>query len=405
MHELEKQALSDPFLMDAISGYEGINTNQQQNLDDLTQRLNARIYGHKRSILWPVISIAASLFLAISVGGFWLLHQQKLLKQHTEIAQVERKVVSKNIEKPVIPTLKSPPIHHDLAVLKPAGSTTSIKQHSSLRNEALADKMQEILLDTSNRLASGAAKNSSNNSSKAHMLNEVSVVGYATQMKREVTASVTTISPAPQQQSLQGRASGVRIAEKANQDSDSVDVKLVTGQVLSKSDGKPLPGVYVTVIGKNNSVITDAQGRFHIEAKDKDALNLTYIGFNSKQVKVKRKDDVKVFLEENQNALAEVVVTGYGNQQNIKEAHPVTGWESFNYYLEDKAHAPDGKTGIVRLTFTVSFDNSLSNFKIIKSLSNAADQQAIELIKQGPAWLHNQNGKPETVRVKIRFRK
>jgi hypothetical protein len=406
MHELERQALDDPFLMDALEGYEGNNQNQQANLDALNNQLQQRIAQNKQRSLWPAIAIAASVLLVMTIGGLWLFHDTNSLRQGSGRILSDRVVITKTIRKPRIPVLKnSPPVNVNPTVLKPAHSHhLPVRQQISAGNEVLADQMEKSFSDTSylgdTRVTKLPVKDSA---PKANMLSEVVVIGYGTQKRTSVTGSVSAINPAPLQKSVQGRASGVSIADKVEKSSDSSKVRLIAGQVLSKSDGMPLPGVSVYVLGKNKGVLTDAQGHFSIQATKKDELTFTYIGFKQERVKVKEKDSLKVLLDESQMALAEVVVVPANGQENIKKAHPAAGWESFKRYLKEKAHSPDSKTGTVRLTFIVNPDNSLSNFKITKSLSFIADRQAIELIKQGPSWIHNQNENPELIKINVRF--
>jgi hypothetical protein len=405
MHELERQALDDPFLMDALEGYEMNDQNQQTSLDALNSRLQQRIAQNKRRVLWPAIAIAASVLLILSVGGLWLFHNTNSSRQSSGRILSDRVAITKTIRKPSIPVLKNPSLNENLTVLKPAHwQQHRIKQQISAGNEALGDQMGKSFPDTSHlsntRMAKMAAKDTT---PKANVLSEVVVVGYSTQKRAEVTGSLSVINAAPLHNNLQGRAPGINVAGKVDKSLDSVGIKPIAGQVLSKSDGKPIPGVSVSVIGQNRGVLTDANGRFNIQVTKKDELSIAYIGFKQERLKVKGKDSLKVLLAESQTSLAEVVVAGNSKQEHIKEAHPITGWDNFNYYLEDKAHSPDGKTGTVRLTFIVNPDNSLSDFKITKSLSVTVDQHAIELIKQGPSWIHNQNGKPEMIEVKVRF--
>src|SRR6478736_9827875 len=70
MHALEKAALDDPFLADAIEGYTVVNT-EQQNDDlhslrlDLEKRINKQ---QKKSTLFPIWMRAAMIVLAVSIG-------------------------------------------------------------------------------------------------------------------------------------------------------------------------------------------------------------------------------------------------------------------------------------------------------------------------------------------------
>jgi len=74
MHALERQAQDDPFLMDAIEGYQNTGANQQSNFDEVKQRFSQRIdQDTKRPlILWRVLPIAATLLIALSIGFLWL---------------------------------------------------------------------------------------------------------------------------------------------------------------------------------------------------------------------------------------------------------------------------------------------------------------------------------------------
>jgi hypothetical protein len=73
MHQLELEAQDDPFLMDALEGYEAAGKDQQTNLNELQQRLDERVAPKARRsiIIWRVLPIAASLLIAISIG-YWL---------------------------------------------------------------------------------------------------------------------------------------------------------------------------------------------------------------------------------------------------------------------------------------------------------------------------------------------
>jgi hypothetical protein len=404
MHELERQALDDPFLMDTMEGYEGNNQNQQANLDSLNNLLQQRITQNKQRSLWPAIAIAASVLLVMTVGGLWLFHHPDPLNQGANRISANKVTVTKSTPKPSIPTLKNPPVTEELTVLKPVGVKAIVKRPIRAKQKAFTNQMQKSdfnklgLADM--RVAESKAKN---DTSKVNMLSEVVVKGYSTLKKTEVTASVSVISAAPLQNKLQGRVAGINIAGKADKSSDSVGARSISGQVLSKSDGRPLPGVSVSVAGKSKGVLTDANGQFNIQVTKEDELGIAYIGFKSEHLKVKGKDSLKVLLAESQTSLAEVVVAGNNNIEQVKEAHPAIGWDNFNRYLKDKAESPNGKTGTVRLTFIVNSDNSLSDFKIIRSLSQIADQHAVELIKQGPLWIHNQNKKPELIKIDVRF--
>jgi len=87
------------------------------------------------------------------------------------------------------------------------------------------------------------------------------------------------------------------------------------GQVLEAVTDMPIPGVNVIIKGTNNGVVTDFDGNYSIMATSQDTLVFSYVGFQSKEIVVGNKVTMNVSLEENTEALSEVVVVGYGSQK------------------------------------------------------------------------------------------
>src|SRR5205823_569359 len=110
------------------------------------------------------------------------------------------------------------------------------------------------------------------------------------------------------------------------------------------------------------------------------------------EVKVGKTDSMSVALQPDNKALAEVAVVGYGTKKSVK-AGPTIGWDAYKIYLTT-AVSPDHQTGRVKLSFTVKADGSLSDFKILNSVSKATDEAAIQHVKNGPAWHTNTQHSP-----------
>ncbi|CCH54072.1 TonB-dependent receptor plug [Fibrisoma limi BUZ 3] len=88
----------------------------------------------------------------------------------------------------------------------------------------------------------------------------------------------------------------------------------VTGTVTS-GQGSPLPGVNVVVKGTNRGTATDRDGRYTINAGSSATLVFSYIGYVSQEVPVGNQSTISLQLVEDQQALNEVVVVGYGTQR------------------------------------------------------------------------------------------
>ncbi|NQV75057.1 MAG: TonB-dependent receptor [Bacteroidetes bacterium] len=89
----------------------------------------------------------------------------------------------------------------------------------------------------------------------------------------------------------------------------------VKGQVTD-SKGESLIGVSVIVKGTSIGVSTDVNGRYTINVPDgSSVLVFTYIGYTTIEVSMSGRTSLDVTLEQNTEALQEVVVVGYGTQK------------------------------------------------------------------------------------------
>jgi TonB-linked SusC/RagA family outer membrane protein len=86
----------------------------------------------------------------------------------------------------------------------------------------------------------------------------------------------------------------------------------VTGTIVDNK-GVTLPGVSVTEKGTSNVVVTDVKGYYTINIiSGNGTLVFRYIGFDSQEVPVNKRTNIKISLKELINNLNEVVVVGYG---------------------------------------------------------------------------------------------
>lgn len=77
MHKLEREAHNDPFLWDVMKGMEGSDEDHQANLDAIDKLINEQVEKDRKRIIpmWKVASVAASLLVGLSIGGWLLMHQ------------------------------------------------------------------------------------------------------------------------------------------------------------------------------------------------------------------------------------------------------------------------------------------------------------------------------------------
>ena len=93
----------------------------------------------------------------------------------------------------------------------------------------------------------------------------------------------------------------------------------VSGKVTSATDGAPLSGVSVALVGTGVAAQSDANGDYTITVEGSNAvLNFSFVGFTSTRVQVGTQTSINVQLVEDEMSLDEVVVVGYGS--TTKEA-------------------------------------------------------------------------------------
>jgi TonB-dependent starch-binding outer membrane protein SusC len=74
----------------------------------------------------------------------------------------------------------------------------------------------------------------------------------------------------------------------------------------------PLAGVNIIIKGSTNGTTTDANGKFSIEADEKDILVFSFIGYSSQEVKVGNQTSLQIILSEDIKSLGEVTINaGY----------------------------------------------------------------------------------------------
>lgn len=88
---------------------------------------------------------------------------------------------------------------------------------------------------------------------------------------------------------------------------------VLSGTVVTASDGQPIVGAYVLVKGTTVGTTTEVDGTFRIEASSGTILEVSQMGYVTRQVKAS--DGIRIALDEDQLWLDDVVVVGYGVQK------------------------------------------------------------------------------------------
>ena len=82
---------------------------------------------------------------------------------------------------------------------------------------------------------------------------------------------------------------------------------------VKDTNGEPLPGVNILVVGTAEGTQTDFDGNYSINVESGAVLAFSYVGFVTQEVTVGGQTTIDIVLEEDSNRLDEVVVIGYGS--------------------------------------------------------------------------------------------
>ena len=149
--------------------------------------------------------------------------------------------------------------------------------------------------------------------------------------------------------------------------------RTITGKVTSAEDGIGMPGINVLVKGTKNGTVTDAQGNYSVTVSAHGGtLIFSFVGYETKEIKIGTSNVIDVVLSPDVNALEEVVVTGDSTPgQKDKRACRRTGVPVVqtcttkpNKITSSLNGTPKNTMVLKKIFFVKHFKNPLSTFSI-----------------------------------------
>ena len=400
-HRLERESMQDPFLADAMDGYSQVEGNHEQRIEKLRMQVSAHSAKKKntRAITW---SIAACLAIGFGISSYFLF----LKKSMTDEVFIAKESVSSKLAEPAIPPTPAIPATPTVPATPQkeiALATAKVKTDSTPASED-STPVSEITARQAN---------------KKDMIAKI----QATSQPQQGTPPVATM-PVMEEVSEETAALQEVIATMDTFESES-DKKMKLAKVatilpqknmikgrVTDEKGEPLIGASVTYKGTNIGTITNMNGEFSLVKKDdKKRLTAEYIGYNPVEIRIDTNRTMLIAMNENKQALNEVVVVGYGAKKNKKSTttgnvvtvkeqakkeitpQPVIGKRSYQKYLKENLVRPTDEKcaqvkGKVVLTFLVNKEGRPFYIKVKESLCESADKEAIRLIQEGPDWIY-----------------
>ena len=379
MHALEKAALEDPFLADALDGYKFTPT-PTADIASLKQALAERtdeakvvplLRTRKSSLAWLRV---AALFLVL-IGAGWSVYY--LMDTKRDTLALEPKERTKEVAAP-------PPA--------PENDTTSIQPIPTLP-ELTADEPQ-IIEETKTSVQQKTVVQEQSTTTEDAMAVQPTAAPPAAEAPMLLRADTASQDVAIVQAPVQNRTAGVesRAANVTNN---------FTGRVVDPNN-RGIPQASVSLKNSNTGTTTDDRGYFSLNTQDTTiTARVGAVGFEGKDITLNnRNSENNIVLKESNQNLEEVVVTGVGTQKRrsmgatntaASLSEPVEGWLAFHNYVAQNRNLPrntDGAeaSGSVTLTFTVNRQGTPTNIKVESASSTNLITEATRLLKSGPKW-------------------
>lgn len=435
MHALEKAALDDPFLADALEGYATSGVNTPADIADLKNRLAKRIEKEKKVV--PITSVKKTPFswwkvaamIVVVAGAGLLVYQLSFTNKKNSIVQTDsnnkaEKEQASDSGKATSPVFLNADTNASSVAtdqqkkgeikteLSRPGSATESKETADTKTADLIND-KEVAINAP-AIPSTPANIAAEKKEEAALTDD----GYKTRAKREdlkarkLNADSDPIAGAAEQK-VSTITPGIILEKNAKaQPNRAFNQTNVFRGRITDVQNNALPFSNITNTEDNIGTYSDAKGYFILTSPD-SVLNvqISSLGFETNKVQLQRNvSSNNVSLQEDLSGLSEVVISNKKVNSKIprnsilkaREPEPEDGWDDYDLYLANNLKTPDKQSDIkgeVELLFEVDKNGTPVNITIQKSLCESCDQEAIRLVKEGPKWKRKAKKGKATVKV------
>ncbi len=434
-YALEKAALEDPFLAEALDGFvmatdDGQQTKDMPQLIELRKIIAGKAADKKTEKLVPVVSILRSKWLQKAIaavfilGAAWWLYSianrpkdEPITANNKQIAQVQPPVVKDSVVANTTPKQEqaSNPAKVNISTNQQQSNVSAYKTIQEDRTLSARDKETKAADDVKNEVvkAPTVMADSTNPSSKDVALSEVAVSPSSKTFsyKKEIT-SKTVVMGYGAQKKPEPELQNVTIAPQKPS-------FVFQGRILD-ANNNPLPFSNITIPGENFGTYSDGEGYFNFVSTDSilpvRAKSLGYetqnfnMSANVKENRIVLNDDKNMdknlafFRSAKQKEAIDFKQTIVKVDSIASTVEPFVGWKNYDLYLTNNnriSDLPSYSNRSVLLSFEVAKDGEIKNITVDKSQGKDLDAEAIRLLKEGPKWKVKKNGEKGKVEVKF----
>lgn len=165
----------------------------------------------------------------------------------------------------------------------------------------------------------------------------------------------------------------------------NAQVRKISGSVREDTDNGPLPviGAGVLVKGTNEGTITDTDGHFTLTVPEKGRLEVSCLGYESREVAVPDDNYLEIFLEPETLLLDQLVVVGYGSMKKSDLATSVASVNTDDMKIFPAASAAEmlrGRAAGVTVTSASGRPGSTPSITIRGTRSISASNSPLYII-------------------------
>ncbi len=384
-YAFEREMEADPFLMDAIEGYEKIDTEQiNESLTHLKNKLSSK---YKKRILPLWTKIAAGILFIIGISSLFFISTNNPSEPLLSKQQEEKT----NTELQEAPMREAQPIDNSTNIqLK----DNNIKIESNSENNSINKK--EVTLEKHTPIAKLSTKKI-NYSTKENSEDSDSYLKLEQEFELEAEKKKNVLTGTIEGDKIEPGANYFAADREIDQSLLKDSFIQYKGKVVDES-GSPLPGVTIIQEGKPNGTITDMDGNFTLNTTTRESmLSFDFIGYKQKKVLANKDSIGEVILEDDAIALEEVVTVGYGTVKQNKEKpivmennlipSPIIGIKKFTRKIENSIKLPANyKNNEIKVNIFISETGEISDIKIITPVNEKFDSELKLKIKELGLW-------------------
>jgi hypothetical protein len=393
MHFVERQALEDPFVAEALEGLRQ-SPKRKQHLSLLQKQLYHRIANEpvKRK-MWGIttqrLSIAATAtvaFIAVSILFF-----MRETNNRNEVAKRKEAGVIVNLDTATAIAEAKPKV-------KDAVPSDGTETQKTVIDKAISDAKTADL-----------AKNTKSFHAELKAKQELQAEIHSAQQRKAVV-------PVEKVQAMAAAAPAL-----------ASNKPVYIGNVVAQ-DGKPISGAVVKTASDRNVTATDSKGFFALPLDSTDKSKEILVkaqGYNDKAVSTDP-NAIRMALSGDRSLNEIAIITGSNgrkkeaiaapkivlradqnlngkSKEEITKPIPVSTID-YNQYLENnnKLYNPKGPAQYVIVSFKVKKNGRPTEVKVIKGIDKKADAEAKRLISTGPDWVLPKTG-TDRVEMTIKF--